>query len=67
MWQGYAQISFKARSSGFNSRVVHGGVYFELTHESKKNKICTTTSPKGQCLMEPVLSPIHTWDCLGCP
>lgn len=42
-----------------------GGGYFELTHESKENKICTTTSPKGERLMELVLHSVHTWDCLG--
>lgn len=42
-----------------------GGVDFELTHESKGNKICTTTSPKAERLVEPVLPSAHAWDRRG--
>jgi hypothetical protein len=37
-WQGYAQISFKARSSGFNLRVVHVVVFTLNSQESKEIK-----------------------------
>lgn len=67
MWQGYAQISLKLALVNLIQELFNGGgVYFDLTHESKKNKIHTTTSPKGQCLMESALHSVHTWDCLRC-
>lgn len=41
-WQGYAQVSVKARASGFTSRVVHGAAAcFELTQSQRK----TTQAP----------------------